>query len=885
MALVAGGAGFVSSYVCKALLAKGVKVVCVENWQNGVQENITDIADNKNFFLLEQDIIRPLTGILKLRYVLHFAGIEACLNREDISMEDVEANSHGIKNLLDLAVEKNARFLLASTLVLDETNRFAEAITNEYSQKKRLDVRIVRLGDVYGPKMLLLKSNPIAQLLKQTIYKEPLLPTHSTQKDIFPIYIDDVVEGVEKSLFSSGTKGAIITLAGSKTSLFAFAQDLQEPRIAKTLEWFGKHKANTPVQVEEKKKDEFWKEGQGEKKKNNTFGNFRTLQPILVFIFLLTAWFIVLPFVALLAGGLGLKLAHDGALLADTKKVQTWSSNARFLLAMAENGFTQMARSIPGVKNEASRLADSAAALGRLGGILESTSLVTEKTRVFASSIFKNEEFPLDEESSELSINLRYLEKQLAFFETDTEDVVKLPWLVNAMPGKEELVSLRRVVGTAGDLVAILPELLGSKGKKTYLILFQNNMELRPTGGFIGSFALLTFDKGRLVNTEVQDVYSADGQLKGHVEPPKPIKEYMGQKAWFLRDSNWSPDFPTSAQKAAWFLEKETGQKVNGVVAIDLQFVKNLVDKTGKIEVADFNQTVDGSNLYEITQRQVEENFFPGSRAKKDFLTALSRSLLARFTQDSSGYLLPAGRVAFSALEERHMAVWTDNHKTNEIFRHNGWDGAIEKVACNKTCVADYLQVVDANLGINKSNYFLDRAYSMEITVGDGRISHKLAISYNNKSQAGGWPGGDYKNYLRIFAPFESKPVLATIINPKTGESAELNIDEEQEQGKAVFGIPLTVPAGEARQIVVLWDVLASPAGGLSQSENAKEMVFLWQKQAGTDSDPVSLRVNIPSGTGIQAIPNPSLTTASSTSYNTTLSRDLLINLTWQPKH
>ena len=68
-------------------------------------------------------------------------------------------------------------------------------------------------------------------------------------------------------------------------------------------------------------------------------------------------------------------------------------------------------------------------------------------------------------------------------------------------------------------------------------------MELRPTGGFIGSYAIMTFDKGRLAEIVVNDVYTADGQLKGHVDPPEPIRKYLGEGGWFLRDSNWDPDF------------------------------------------------------------------------------------------------------------------------------------------------------------------------------------------------------------------------------------------------------------------------------------------------------------------------------------------------------
>jgi len=106
---------------------------------------------------------------------------------------------------------------------------------------------------------------------------------------------------------------------------------------------------------------------------------------------------------------------------------------------------------------------------------------------------------------------------------------------------------------------------------------------------FIGSFAILSFKKGALSNLEVYDVYTADGQLKGYVEPPWQLKTYLDQPTWYLRDSNWDPDFSVSAQRAEWFLDKSLGIRVDGVVGIDLSLVKNLVGVLGSLYVADYD--------------------------------------------------------------------------------------------------------------------------------------------------------------------------------------------------------------------------------------------------------------------------------------------------------
>lgn len=95
-------------------------------------------------------------------------------------------------------------------------------------------------------------------------------------------------------------------------------------------------------------------------------------------------------------------------------------------------------------------------------------------------------------------------------------------------------------------------------------------MELRSTGGFIGSFAVLSFENGKLYDMPIYDVYDADGQLKGHVEPPKPIKNILGEANWYLRDSNFDPDFPTSARRAEWFMKKTLNLDLDGTIAVNV---------------------------------------------------------------------------------------------------------------------------------------------------------------------------------------------------------------------------------------------------------------------------------------------------------------------------
>ena len=122
-------------------------------------------------------------------------------------------------------------------------------------------------------------------------------------------------------------------------------------------------------------------------------------------------------------------------------------------------------------------------------------------------------------------------------------------------------------------LVSNLPEILN----KDYVVLLQNNTELRATGGFMGSYARLRFRNGTLQSTKFEDIYEPDGQLYGYVKPPAPLDKAFENGSWKLRDSNWDPDFRVSAPQIAWFFS-QGGEVVDGLVALNLTTVLKVLD-------------------------------------------------------------------------------------------------------------------------------------------------------------------------------------------------------------------------------------------------------------------------------------------------------------------
>src|SRR3989344_5061764 len=128
--------------------------------------------------------------------------------------------------------------------------------------------------------------------------------------------------------------------------------------------------------------------------------------------------------------------------------------------------------------------------------------------------------------------------------------------------------------------------------ERTYIVLLQNNMELRPSGGFMGSYARIGTDARGMREVFVQDIYEPDGQIPGHVEPPAPIQEAFGQGWWKLRDANWDVDYKNAADDVKWFLEQGGEKQIDGLMAINLSSVKRVIGVVGEIKLVTYDETV-----------------------------------------------------------------------------------------------------------------------------------------------------------------------------------------------------------------------------------------------------------------------------------------------------
>ena len=330
--------------------------------------------------------------------------------------------------------------------------------------------------------------------------------------------------------------------------------------------------------------------------------------------------------------------------------------------------------------------------------------------------------------------------------------------------GQDKLTEIYNTLNQLADsselaipLLQKLPQLVGYKQAKTYLLVFQNNTELRPTGGFIGSYGLITIEDGEIKNFTTDDVYNLDKLVKDKMQIPAPwpINAFISQKYWFMRDANWSPDWPTSAQQIAWFFGEERRlaglppQQVDGVIALNPDFVANLLDVIGPI-VAN-NVVFDSQNFTRDLEQFVEFDYAKTGipiEQRKAIIGNLVGEIINRVSKLPPKDLIKIWLAFKKNIDEKQILAYTKDEDLEQYFIDNDWAGVVMATD------GDYAMVVDSNLASLKTDQAMKKGinYSLHLD-SSGDLIGRLEIIYQHNSA----PVKDlvtrYRNYARIYLP------------------------------------------------------------------------------------------------------------------------------------
>lgn len=424
----------------------------------------------------------------------------------------------------------------------------------------------------------------------------------------------------------------------------------------------------------------------------------------------------------------------------------------------------------------------------------------------------------------------------------------------------------------------LLEELLGGNGPRTYLFLLQNNHELRATGGFIGSYALVDVSQGVIRRFFVDGIFNPDGQLKENIVPPKPIQKISA--GWSLHDSNWFPDFPTSAEKAIFFYEKTGGPTVDGVVTLTPTVMQKLFEVIGPMTLPQYGLTVDADNFIPVIQEQVEVKYDKELNEPKKILVDLSRMLLEKvFSLQDRETTYRLGEALIAGLNEKHVLMYMRHADTQKLVDEIGWSGRVLETG------KDYLSVIHSNINGYKTDGVIDETIDHQVMIEeDGSIIDTVTIT---RSHRGGdtpyeWWNKVNADYLRVYVPkgsellssrgttweFPESPLDYERLGFREDadvvrEEAGIVIDKKsgvrvsEDAGKTVFGAWVYVSPKESVTVEYRYK-LPFRLEKKALEQNEASYSILYQKQSGSQGSALTTRIVPPLGTRViwQTEPN-----------------------------
>ena len=293
--------------------------------------------------------------------------------------------------------------------------------------------------------------------------------------------------------------------------------------------------------------------------------------------------------------------------------------------------------------------------------------------------------------------------------------------------------------------------IFGGSEFRRYLLVFQNNSEIRPTGGFMGSFAILDVQKGKILNLDVPGggTYDLQGQLDTYIKPPLPLQ--LINDRWEFQDANWFPDFSASAQKMAWFYEHGRGATVDGVIAINATVLERLLNVLGPMTNVEHGLEIASDNALEDLQYQVEVDYDKEKNQPKEVIGDLAGQFLEKLSALDTVDAIRLLSELNEALQNKEIQVYFSEADLQQKFSSFNWTGQILPIVADQ----DYLQVVDTNIRGQKSDAKIIQNIEHQAVIdADGSIVDTVVIHRQHTGVLGeDFYGVNNVNYIRVYVP------------------------------------------------------------------------------------------------------------------------------------
>jgi hypothetical protein len=438
----------------------------------------------------------------------------------------------------------------------------------------------------------------------------------------------------------------------------------------------------------------------------------------------------------------------------------------------------------------------------------------------------------------------------------------------------------RPLLGQYASIDDLIPGLFGWGGERRYLVLAVDPAELRPGGGYTGTVGVVSFADGRLGEHTFVDVYSLD--LKGgvpFVEPPEGLANHLlGSATWQLADANWSPDYPTSAQDALRLYTLESGDaNIDGVITVTTYALDRILEAIGPIEVPEYGVTLHAGEVTLTTLAQTRGT--TGSlEERKAFLNRVADILLTRLQQLPPAQWLPLFKALEDIAARRDVLVWTDDPQAQVVLGAQPIGGAIRRDA------GDYLYVVESNVApTSKYNLVVHRSTELDVALDpSGSATDVLRLRWQNDSGKEGEPyasirawstssAGVYGAYLRVLVPTDTELID---VHGTSGDPITREEDVVPEAGTTAITNFLPMPPGPS-ELVYTWQARAVA----QQTGNDWLYRLTIQKQPGTLSEPVTVRVTLPTGASLVSAPEGASTSGNMIVVSRSVDTDLQLDV------
>jgi hypothetical protein len=403
---------------------------------------------------------------------------------------------------------------------------------------------------------------------------------------------------------------------------------------------------------------------------------------------------------------------------------------------------------------------------------------------------------------------------------------------------------------------ALLAWLRAPEGRRI-AVLFQNPLEMRPAGGFLGSFADVEVRDGRVVSSTIRDITEADRKFSANIVPPKPLQGIM--RRWRAADANWFFDFPASAAHVAAFLARSelyarASTTFDGIVAVSPRVLTDFLSRTGPLHVEGLG-AVHASSALLLLQEDVVRREAQGDARPKQALQKLAEAVQRGLAGLGAEAKREAAELFPQWVFRRDILFYAAEPALQTHIESYGAGGEVARLP--EDFEGDYLAIVDANVGGGKTDGVMASRVVWESQLGiEGIVANHLVLTRTHKGDASprSWEGAINDDYLQVFVPprsqlvnfsggervsaparpeyaksFEIDPLLAELELGTEEISAFPQVSTRVESGKRVFAARVRVPAGEARRVVLDYTHRL-----YTLPRNGTRYRFLFERQAGS---------------------------------------------------